>query len=288
MAWGVLAGRRCMACGVWRHNYPGEQECSGCSRVLAVKDGHCRLCWQQARRQSQLAGGLPRGAVSVLQAGTLRFHQLFVDRMKGRRAEGPARQYGRRGAPREPPPASALCPAVRWLQPRLFEAGKDFTRFDEDNDAGLQNPWLIWAIYLARRRGEARGWKRGMRLDVRRALIIVLSGHAAGDTVCYSEIFPALRALWISTERVAEVLEEMGVLADDRRPSFEGWLERKIEGLAEGVGQAAESWLRTMHEPVLYLVPPGRAGVAARAPAARSCTWDSRSKGCGRPMGAAQ
>ncbi len=153
--------------------------------MLAVKDGHCRLCWQQARRESQLAGGLPRGAVTVLEAGTLRCHQLFFDRMKGRRAARPARQYGRRGAPRTPPPAAASCPAVQWLQPGLFETGKDFTRFDEDNDADLQNPWLIWAIYLARRRGEARGWKPGIRLGVRRALIIVLSGHAAGDTVRY-------------------------------------------------------------------------------------------------------
>ena len=151
--------------------------------MLAVKDGHCRLCWQQARRESQLAGGLPRGAVTVLQTGTVRCHQLFFDRMKGRRAERPARQYSRRGAPRKPPPVPASCPAVRWLQPRLFEGGKDFTRFDEDNDADLQNPWLTWAIYLARRRGEARGWKRGIHLGVRRALIIVLSGHAAGDTV---------------------------------------------------------------------------------------------------------
>ena len=102
---------------------------------------------------------------------------------EGPPGRGPARQYDRRGAPRKPPPAPASCPAVRWLQPRLFEGGKDFTRFDEDNDADLQNPWLIWAIYLARRRGEARGWKRGIRLGVRRALIIVLSGHAAGDTV---------------------------------------------------------------------------------------------------------
>ena len=216
--------------------------------MLAVKDGHCRLCWQQARRESQLVGGLPRGAVSVLQAGTLRCHQLFFDRMKGRRTEGPARQSGRRGAPRKPPPAPASCPAVRWLQPRLFEAGKDFTRFDEDGDADPQNPWLIWAIYLARRRGEARGWKRGIRLGVRRALIIVLSGHAAGDTVCYSEIFPALRARDISVERAAEVLQEMGVLVDDRRPSFEGWLERKLEGLAEGIGREAGWWLRTMRD----------------------------------------
>jgi hypothetical protein len=216
--------------------------------VLAVKNGHCRLCWQQARRESQLAGGLPRGAVSVLQAGELRCHQLFFDRMKGRRAEAPARQHDRRGAPRKPSPAPASCPAVRWLQPRLFEAAKDFTRFDEDNHADLQNPWLTWAIYLAHRRGEARGWKRGIRLGVRRALIIVVSGHAAGDTLCYSEIFPALRARDISVERAAEVLQEMGVLADDRRPSFEGWLERKLDGLAEGISREAGSWLRTMRD----------------------------------------
>jgi hypothetical protein len=216
--------------------------------VLAVKDGHCRLCWQQARRESRLAGGLPRGAVTVLQAGTLGCHQLFFHRMKGRRAERPARQHDRRGAPRKPPPVPARCPAVQWLQPRLFEGGKDFTRFDEDNDADLQNPWLTWAIYLARRRGEARGWKRGICLGVRRALIIVLSGHAAGDTVCYSQIFPALRARDISVERAAEVLREMGVLADDRRPSFEGWLDRKLDGLAGGIGREAGAWLRTMRD----------------------------------------
>ena len=205
--------------------------------MLAVKDGHCRLCWQQARRESQLAGGLRRGAVSVLQAGPLRCHQLFSGRMKGRR-----------GAPRKPPPAPASCPAVRWLQPGLSGAGKDFTRSGEDNDAGLHNPWLIWAIYLARRRGEARGRERGIRLGVRRALIIVLSGHAAGDTLCYWQIFPALRARDISAGRAAEVLQEMGVLVDDRRPSFEGWLERKLEGLADGIGREAGSWLRTMRD----------------------------------------
>ncbi len=95
---------------------------------------------------------------------------------------------------------------------------------------------------------RARGWKRGIRLGVRRALIIVLSGHAAGDTVCYSEVFPALRARDISVERAAEVLQEMGVLVDDRRPSFEGWLERKLDGLADGIGREAGSWLRTMRD----------------------------------------
>ena len=74
----------------------------------------------------------------------------------------------------------------------------------------------------------------------------VLSRHASGDKVRYSEIFPALRARDISVERVAEVLQEMGVLIDDRRPSFERWLERKLDGLAAGIRQDVEAWLRTM------------------------------------------
>jgi hypothetical protein len=204
--------------------------------MLAVKDGYCRLCWQQARYEAKLAGGLKRGAVGVLAAtGTLECHQLFFDRMKVRRAASPVRRYDRRGAPRMPPPAPSVRPAIRWTQPRLFEVRRDFARFKESDDTDLGNPWLTWAIYLAYRRGEARGWKRGTRLDVRRGLVIVLSGYTAGDTVYYTEIFPALRALWISVERVGEVLEEMGVLVDDRPSSFEGWLERKLDGLTPGI-----------------------------------------------------
>src|SRR5664280_2824729 len=93
--------------------------------------------------------------------------------------------------------------------------------------------------------------------------IIILSRHTAGDKVYHSEIFPALRALSISVERVGEVLEEMGVLVDDRRASFEGWLERKLDGLTPNIraavahgpqpdldggadvrGEAVEIWLR--------------------------------------------
>jgi len=246
----VLHSRRCGSCSVWRHKHPGEAECTGRGRTLAVRDGYCRLCWQQARQEARLAGGLPRGAVSVLQAGgRLSHHQLFFDRMKGRRPESPVHQHGgRRGAPPKPPPAPAVRPACRWIQPRLFEACRDFTRFDESTHADLGNPWLTWGLYLAHRRGEARGWRRGTRFGVRRALIIVLSLHAPGDKVCYSEIFPALRALDISVERVAGVLQEMGVLADDRRPSFEGWLERKLDGLATGIRQDVEVWLRTMRD----------------------------------------
>jgi hypothetical protein len=52
----------------------------------------------------------------------------------------------------------------------------------------------------------------------------------------------------ISGGRVAEVLQEMGVLDDDRRPSFESWLERKLDGLAPGIRADAKSWLRTLRD----------------------------------------
>ena len=36
------------------------------------------------------------------------------------------------------------------------------------------------------------------------------------------------------------------MLDDDRRPSFEIWLERKLDGLAPGIRADAEAWLRTL------------------------------------------
>ena len=188
----------------------------------------------------------PGGQGRLLPA--LLWHQLFFDRMQLRRPEGRVRQHDRRGAPAKPPPTPAGRPAFRWVQPRLFEAWRDFTRFDEDADADLGNPWLAWELYLAWQRGEARGWRRGLRFAVRRALIIVLSRHQPGDTVRYSEIVPLQQALDLRAGRTAEVLQEMGVLDDDRRPSFDDWLERKLDGLAPGIRADAEVWLRTLRE----------------------------------------
>ena len=249
-AWGVLSGRFCSACYVFRHDHPGEAGCTGCGRVLAVKDGYCWLCWRQASAESDAAGGLPRGAVSILGAGRrLAHHQLFFDRMKLRRAEGPpVRTHDRRGRPRKPPPSPTARPACLHTQLRLFDARRDFTRVVERAGPEPANPWLAWAHYLAFRRGEARGWTRRVRLGVQRGLVILLSQHAEGDTIAYSEMFPVLRALDIGAERVAEVLEEMGVLVDDRRPAFEGWLERKLDGLAPGISREVEAWQRLLHD----------------------------------------
>ncbi|MDQ2708154.1 MAG: hypothetical protein M3Z25_11180 [Actinomycetota bacterium] len=79
-------------------------------------------------------------------------------------------------------------------------------------------------------------------------MTILLSGHTASDVVRWSELFPAMRALNIGADRVAEVPREMGVPLDDRRPAFEDWLQRKLDGLAPGIRVAVEAWLRIMHD----------------------------------------
>jgi hypothetical protein len=253
LAWGVLSGRCCTACYVFRHTYPGQDECAGCGRTIAVRKGYCRLCWNQSRANAR-ATGQPHGtAKAVYFLDTVgAYQQLFFAGMfitRGARTTPPTK-HARRGRPPTPPPAPAGRPRHRRNQLRLFDdVRRDFTRFNfNDEHADPDNPWLAWAHYLAYRRGEARGWRPKVHAQVRRALVIVLSGFAEGDTVRYSDLAPAMLTLGIRADRVAEVLDEMGILVDDRRSPFEDWLERKLDGLAGGIGQPVEAWVRALHD----------------------------------------
>jgi len=138
-------------------------------------------------------------------------------------------------------------PAAEPVQLRLVDPPRDYTRVDPDIPrVDPDNPWLAWALSLVGRRSEARGWNRDRRDNVVRGLRIVLTDHAAGDTITYTAIAPALRARNVTIDRVVEVLTEMNLLVDDRPSTFETWLERKLEGLAPGISRDVEAWLRTL------------------------------------------
>ncbi|MET8682082.1 hypothetical protein ABZW18_32035 [Streptomyces sp. NPDC004647] len=151
--------------------------CGGCRRVQPLKWNYCRLCWCQARLNTQAASGPLTAEADVrarLQA--VRHHQLFFVGLHHRNgpALAPAQRGGRRGPPRKPPPAPAWRPRADWSQLPLFEQiPRDYSRLDP-TAVDLTSPWLAWAKYLAYQLAEVRGWGRKIRFAVNRGLALVL------------------------------------------------------------------------------------------------------------------
>ncbi|MGH3183532.1 MAG: hypothetical protein ACRDOE_16755, partial [Streptosporangiaceae bacterium] len=110
------------------------------------------------------------------------------------------------------------------------------------------SPSLTAAIRVADGLAEARGWSGEIRRRVRHGLAIALAGHRDGEDVRWSRVLPPLRAGHLCAGHVAEVLRQMGVLHDDRRPASGAWLDRKLHGLAGGIRRDAGRWLRTLKD----------------------------------------
>jgi integrase len=211
--------------------------------VVPIKKGYCRMCWMQASLEA-------KGQVSVLQPflERIRHHQLRFAAMQRPRQPGVrVGKQGRRVLKLQPNPPETRR-AVAWTQLRMADVRRDYSGFERRRDADYANPALISARRAATLIAEAHGWTLGVQADVDRALVILLSGHADGDTIRFSELFPALRRHNLSAERTIEVLQREDLFDDDRTSSFESWLERKLAGLAAGIRRDVEHWVRTLRD----------------------------------------
>jgi site-specific recombinase XerD len=243
-AWGQLPGRFCRGCYTYGQLHQVGC-CVGCRRQVPVdaKHGYCRLCRAQATWAIKASG-----TASVLEPylRQVRHQQLFFANLQRPRNRGPrVGKQGRRARRRAlvPDPPRVI---TGWVQLSLFTAARDFRRFDRERHADLANPWLVRARQTARALGEARGWSRWIASDVDRALVIVLSGYCEGESIRYSELFPALRGRGLPIVRTAEVLDRLGLFTDDRVPAVDRWLERKLDGVAQGIRREVEAWVRTL------------------------------------------
>jgi hypothetical protein len=227
---------RCRACRSFRDGNRDERECTGCGRVLRVKNGYCRLCWVQLSGGRAWEGTAPPAVAARVAAGVkISCHQLFFDRM--------APRTGAWTAEGEPPrPRRALPPQAAWIQPGL---PSPHARPGRCPPAG---PSLAAAAGIADRRAETRGWSGEIRRRVRQGLAITLDGHPEGEDVAWSRALPSLRARHLPTGHVAGVLRQAGLLHDDPRPAFGAWLDRKLGGVAAGIRRDAERWLRTLKD----------------------------------------
>ncbi|MGJ6966953.1 tyrosine-type recombinase/integrase [Streptosporangium sp. G11] len=245
-AWGVLPGRYCRACYTFGQLHQ-IGECASCHRQVPIKKGYCRLCWLQASLQA-------KDQVTVLDTflRKLTCQQLFLSNMHRQRSKGPGPRIGRQGRRRrrpQPPPAEPETSPHRWTQLRMpITVRRDYTRFDRRQHADPANPALRSARAAAAALAEARGWTRWIISDVDRALVMLLSTHTADDMIRFSELFPKLRHHDLSVGRTVEVLARIGLLDDDRIPTFDRWLAGKLSGIAPGIAADVEAWARLLHE----------------------------------------
>ena len=241
LAWGVLQQARCRACRSFRSGHPDERECTGCGRRLRVKNRYCRLCWVQVSGGHAWEGTTPKAVTVLTESGTkISHHQLFSGRMAPRKGAGPPAGMPRRRGQALPRKAASR-PA--WVQLDLLAP---LARPDRRRPPA--SPSLIAAIRVADGLTEAHGWSGEISRRVRQGLAITLAGRQEGADVRWSQMLPPLRAAHISAGHVAEVLQLMGVLHDDRRPAFDAWLDRKLGSVTGGIRHDAERWLRTLKD----------------------------------------
>jgi hypothetical protein len=244
-AWGVLPGRCCRSCYTFHNLHPAGQ-CAACRRIVAIKQGYCRLCRLQAIEDAKAAG---KTTLSEPFLHGMRHQQLFLARMHRDHYRVPGRQrlgkLGTRGLRPKPAAATRQEPARAGVQLQLpLDLRRDFRCFDRRQHADLDNPAVIHARRAARALGGARGWSHELVKRVDEGLVVLLSSHTDEDKVRYSELSPAVR----HRSRIAEVLDHLGLLHDDRVPAFETWLHRKLDGIIPGIRKEAEDWIRTLHD----------------------------------------
>jgi len=209
---------------------------------VTLKAGHCRLCWKQAAFAR--SPGRHQDIRRFLDQ-PIPCHQLFFAGMAScSRPAGPGPS-----APHEiQAPDFSQSPAVSAVPLVLFEAPpRDYSRFRRE-DADLASPWLVYARRQARLHGEAHGWTTQMHRCADRGLIAVLSGQASGERIRRSDLATSEHTNKIFGPRLAEILDLLGLLNDDRLPALDAWITTMTRGLTPGIRDDVHHWLTVLRD----------------------------------------
>src|SRR5580704_9754178 len=236
LSWGSSYGSQsyCRACYDFTRRYRRGQ-CGGCRRVIAVKKGHCRLCWLQA---GIAAAG--RRRITPEDFSPAGYWQLSLAGMSRLGGTGPAPAAP--AARPAPPPAGP----VAWTQLELRAPG-DSRHFDARHwvASRIDGEALALTRRIASELAGTRGWNARIVIETGRALAVVLADHAPGDMIAWSELSPALHSRDLSVTRTAEILDLAGLLDDDRVSSFACLTRARLALLPPPMAADVRDWLRT-------------------------------------------
>lgn len=243
LGWGVTRtyGWSCAACRSWRENYPNVDVCPTCARTVPLHtNGYCRLCHKQRTLVAREAG---RRLDKVSFEVANRYgQQLYLVGMW--HAEGHGRVPYRKKT--IPPNMTRLRP-VDYEQLTLFHARHDL-------HAGLRNgfppppdPHLEAALIAHAHDFAARhGWSRPVLERVLRGLRILLGiQDTPGARIRASQV-ELLTAIRASVRGTRDLLDDVGMLDDDRVPTIERWFTQRTVDLPAQTIAELRIWLEIM------------------------------------------
>jgi len=226
--------------------------CRWCHRRAPISEqGACRLCLESAR----LIQG--PGRTPDLDAGTRNGLQLFFANLPS-----PPQRRSLPPKPQDQAEQSQPVSSPRWLQPTLFDLAPDTEALRAQATAQARQ-WAWRTDGIVFERAERFGWSKRQTNQVRRTLKMLQILYPEASVLRASEVIGVRGSDADGNVRsTLEVLEDAGLLLDDRVPGIERYFAGKFSGLPAPMQAQLELWFQTM----IYgsLTPPRR---KARDPA---------------------
>lgn len=236
-AWGARRHDRwtCRSCIHWNRKY-STGTCIGCGTDAHI-GGHdlCRLCLVTASRQRTNRNR----PLDIARAG--RHQQLFLADMN--------RAATHRTQP-EPPPA---VPALMWPNRPVGHRQLVLFTMNHDLSGGRgvvgppKDPLLAAALGAHLDDYATRvGWHWGYTRTVRAGIRILLGlQDTPGAPVTASEA-TVLAQVRLPIRSVLEVLDDVGMVEDDRTPAIVAWFDRTVTGLPAPMMREVHTWFEVM------------------------------------------
>ncbi|MFI8280755.1 hypothetical protein ACIGBH_38880 [Streptomyces sp. NPDC085929] len=267
LAWGTTRKTKwvCQACHGWRAAHDSEGVCQTCSTAahLHTRLGICRLCFAHARNMIPVLGRFDP-AEANRDGQQLFFAGLTQQKGSSRKAQR-AEQCARTTPsdippnmrndlkllldvppPRHAPTGSNLVPA-RGEQLTFFPAQRDHSRLRQRDYPWPADPTLLRQLWnLADQRAARLGWSQPVRMRCRAGLRIVLGLQDDPGAPIPRSSLEFLTDIDLTTKHVAAVLDEAGLLIDDRDNVLDQWLEQRLTGLPGQMADELRIWYDVM------------------------------------------
>lgn len=263
LAWGATRTLKwlCAACAGWRHRNPETSKCISCHRELALNEHNaCRLCWRQTF-YFQAQSGLQRDVLAANRGG----QQLWLANMSGHRhGYRPHRRRDYRRTQDQVHSGTRLTddPIGDPIDDLVDES---FVPHDPDQldlfayhpiedparSFGFgEPPSSRFAALLdqhALDHAQQFGWTKRQTRRAQITLRVLQARHHIQTPPIKASDVEELTTHGLSIRLAMLVLDDNGLLDDDRVPPLHSWFARQIEHLPDPMTDELRIWFDVLH-----------------------------------------